>query len=132
MNRIVFAAVKELFDELRERGISEARVETVATTKTDGKTKLRYTIFEIYVTAKLKDDVGIVVIPYHQTYSGLVKHEEKMIDKKEYSLLSKIEKMAGEDIKLLSGAYWTEKPFFGKIELEKRLPNPLLSGVGVG
>ncbi len=69
------------------------------------------TSFEIYVTAKLKDDVGIVVIPYHQTYSGLVKHEENMIDKKEYSLLSKIEKMAGEDIKLLSGAYWTEKPF---------------------
>jgi len=123
MNRIVFATVKELFDELRERGQSLARVETVATTKTDGKTKLRYTIFEIYVTAQIEGNVGIVVIPYHQTYSGLVKHEEKVIDEKEYNLLSKIKKMAKDDIKLLSGAYWNEKPFFGAVELEKRLPH---------
>ena len=118
MNQIVFATVKELFDELRGRGISEARVETVAKSKTDGKTKLRYTIFELYVTAQIEDNVGIVVIPYHQTYSGLVRSEEKKIDTKESSLLGKIDRMAKEDIRLLDGAYWTEKPFFGSVGLD--------------
>ena len=112
---IVFATVEEMFDELESREIKEARLETVTTTQ-QSKAGIRQSLFELYVTAKVDDEVTLVVVPFHQSFEGLVAQEAPKIDTKERELVAKVEELARKGgIQLLSGAYWSELPFRGTV-----------------
>lgn len=112
--KIVFASLSELFDELRERKINQARVETVVSNYS--KSNLRVLRFDIYVSAKLEDDCfGVVVIPLFKTFQGLAEQQRDEINEKEEALFKQIKERAG-DIILKNGSFWEGEPFRGGLD----------------
>ena len=113
--KVVFASLSKFFNELKERNIEEARVETVISSHSE--LNFRLLKFDIYVTARIDvDTFGVVVIPLFQTFQGLFEQQRDVINKKEEAFFERIEEEAGDRIVLRDGSFWEGEPFRGCLD----------------